>query len=179
MRLPERIETPRLLLRKSRLDDADAIFAGWASDFHVTRYLSWLRHESVGTTEVFLRDSDAEWSRWCAGPLLVESRDTGALIGSTGLHFKVADRAEIGFVFSRPAWGCGYATEAVRALLAEACTLAPLSVFAIVHPDNVASMRVLDKCGFTYDGVLRAYAPFPNLVPDKLFDVASYSCHVE
>lgn len=175
MRIPERIETARLLLRKPLLDDAEAVFTGWASDPVVTRYLSWARHESMRDTTGFLRDSDAEWSRWPAGPFLIESRETGALIGSSGLHFKAADRAEIGYVFSRHAWGRGYATETVLALLGEARLLAPLGLFAIVHPDNAVSVRVLEKCGFTRDGLLRAHAPFPNLDPHGLFDVARYS----
>lgn len=173
--LAERIETSRLLLRKPRLEDAEAIYAGWAGDLDVTRYLSWPRHESIADTEAFLRGSDDEWSRWLAGPLLVGSRESGVVIGSTGLHFESANRAEVGYVFSRDAWGFGYATEAVRALLAEAHACAPLSVFASVHPHNAASMHVLEKCGFTRDGTLTRHAPFPNLDPDRLFDVARYS----
>ncbi len=43
MHLPERIECSRLVLRRPRLDDATAIFAGWAADPIATRYMMWRR----------------------------------------------------------------------------------------------------------------------------------------
>jgi len=175
MRIPESIETQRLLLRKPQLEDAEAIFARWASDPEATRYLSWSRHQSLADTVGFLHLSDDEWSRWPAGPYLVECRQTGVLIGSSGFAFEAANRAGVGYVLSRDAWGLGYATEMVRALVKEARTIAPLNLFAVCHPDNTASMRVLEKCGFMREGVLSAHARFPNLCPDRLCDALSYS----
>ena len=43
MRAPERIETPGLILRRPRIEDAEGIFARYASDVDVTRFLSWPR----------------------------------------------------------------------------------------------------------------------------------------
>jgi RimJ/RimL family protein N-acetyltransferase len=57
------IETPRLILRKPTREDAEAIFARYASDPEVTRLLGWPRHSSVNVTRTFLAFSDAEWSR--------------------------------------------------------------------------------------------------------------------
>ena len=50
--LPE-LETERLLLRKMRLDDAEALFA-YASDPEVTRYVPWDTHRSMEDSESFL-----------------------------------------------------------------------------------------------------------------------------
>ena len=44
--VPERIETPRLILRKPMLEDAEEVFEAYASDPEVTRYLTWLTHTS-------------------------------------------------------------------------------------------------------------------------------------
>jgi RimJ/RimL family protein N-acetyltransferase len=76
--------TTRLVLRKPRLADAPAIFERYASDPEVTRFLSWPRHSTVADTRTFIEFSDAEWTRWPAGPYLVESRD-GVLLGGAGL----------------------------------------------------------------------------------------------
>lgn len=177
--LSEQIRTPRLLVRRPRPEDAEAVFTGWASDPVATRYLSWPRHTSVAEALAFIHWSDEEWDRWPGGPLVVESLDTGALLGCSGLSFETAGRAEIGYVFSQQAWGRGYATETVLAVLEAARPLAPLGLFAGVHPDNTASARVLDKCGFTNEGTLREHACFPNLDPDRLLDVSMYSYTVD
>jgi RimJ/RimL family protein N-acetyltransferase len=119
-RAPERVVTRRLVLRRPRPDDAGAIFARYARDPEVTRWLAWPRHASLDDTRAFLAWSDAEWERWPAGPYLVEAREGGALLGSTGLAFETARRASTGYVFARDAWGRGFATEAVEALVERA-----------------------------------------------------------
>jgi len=174
-RLSKQIQTPRLLLRRPRPDDAEAVFTGWASDPVATRYLSWPRHTSTADTLAFIHWSDEEWGRWPGGPLVVESLEIGALLGGSGLSFKTAGLAEIGYVFSQQAWGQGYATETVLAVLEAARLLAPLDLIAGVHPDNTASVRVFEKCGFTGEGMVREHARFPNLDPDRLLDVSMYS----
>ncbi|MBN1628689.1 MAG: GNAT family N-acetyltransferase [Thermoleophilia bacterium] len=178
-RLSEQIRTPRLLLRRPRANDAEAVFTGWASDPVATRHLSWPRHTSVADALAFIHWSDEEWSPWPGGPLIVESLETGTLLGCSGLTFETDGRAEIGYVFSQQAWGQGYATETVLAVLEAARPLAPLDLFAGVHPDNTASTRVLEKCGFTSEGTLREHARFPNLDPDRLLDVSMYSYMVD
>jgi RimJ/RimL family protein N-acetyltransferase len=57
---------------------------------------------------------------------------------------------EVSYAFSPSAWGKGYATELVRISLAHA--FGPLSaqeVHAFAKPENAASVRVLEKCGFS------------------------------
>ena len=51
MKIPEQIETERLVLRKPRMDDAPAIFNGWAQDHEVGRYLTWRPHQRREQTE--------------------------------------------------------------------------------------------------------------------------------
>ena len=55
---------------------------------------------------------------------------------------------EVGYGLVREAWGWGFATEALRALLAETDAMG-VRVRAAVRPENKASLRVLAKCGFT------------------------------
>ena len=172
---PERIETERLVIRRPVDGDAEAIFTRYASDPAVTMYLGWPRHASVDDTRAFLAFSAREWCQWAAGPYLVEARDEGMLIGSTGMAFETPERAATGYVFARDAWGRGYATEALRAMVVLAPSVGLRRLHAMCHPLHHASIRVLEKCGFEREGVLRRYAEFPNLAAGEPADVVCFS----
>jgi [ribosomal protein S5]-alanine N-acetyltransferase len=78
-------------------------------------------------------------------------------------------------VLARQAWGVGFASEALAAMvgMAESCGVQRL--YAVCHHEHRASARVLEKGGFTLEGTLRRYAEFPNLAPGALCDVLCYS----
>ena len=173
----ETIETERLLLRRPKQSDAQAVFHRYASDREVTRYLSWPTHRSVADTLAFLGMSDEEWRRWPAGPYLVLTRENGSngsLVGSTGLFYKSATRAVTGYVFAKDAWGQGYATEALLAMVDVAQQTGIQRLEAICHAEHSPSAHVLEKCGFTREEVRRDHFVFPNLKPQKKSDVFSY-----
>ena len=167
-------ETARLLLRPPALSDARPIFERYASDPEVTRYLGWPRHIAVEDTEAFVAFSQVEWARWPAGPLLVFARDTSRLLGATGLVMETPHSAATGYVLARDAWGRGYATESLAAMVRLAAELGVTRLHAQCHTEHRASSRVLEKCGFEREGVLRRHSIFPNLSPEPL-DVFSYA----
>ena len=175
MKAPERIETERLVLRRPRLDDAEAVFARYASDPDVSRYMAWRLHESPRTTRMFLEFSDAEWARWPAGPYLVESRADGRLLGGCGFAFEAPYRAAIGYVFAKDAWGQGYATETVHAMVDIGRMLGVARLYALCHVDHAPSAHVLEKAGFAREGVLRRYLEFPNTGAVGPCDVLCYA----
>jgi RimJ/RimL family protein N-acetyltransferase len=170
----DRLETERLLLRQPRLNDVQTIFDRYSSDPEVTRYLGWRRHGSLADTRAFVEFSTSHWTRWKTGPMLVISREDGTLLGSTGLMLDSEQRAQTGYVFARDAWGQGYATESLQAITGLAHALGLTSVYALCHPDHRASWRVLEKCGFTRDGVAKDTFVFPNLSPEPITPL-SYS----
>lgn len=163
MTAPPEIETNRLRLRRPRQDEAEAMFARYAGDSDVTRYVGWPRHTAVEHTQGFVAFSDSEWERWHAGPYAIFDKATGALLGGTGLSFETPSRASTGYVLAKDAWGKGYATEALHAMADLAPRLGVVRLYALCHTDHRASWRVLEKCGFTREGILRSYAPFPNI----------------
>ncbi len=160
---PEQLETARLRLRKPTAADADAIFHRYSSDPIVTRYLGWPRHTSVDDTRAFLAFSDAEWEKWSAGPYLIESLEDRRLLGGTGFGFETPRVATTGYVLATDAWGRGYATEALAAIVAIGGSVLLDRLYALCHPDNAASVRVLEKCGFVLEERLEAFDGFPNL----------------
>jgi RimJ/RimL family protein N-acetyltransferase len=129
----------------------------------VTRYLAWPRHRSVGDAEAFVAFSDSEWSTNGYGPYLIWTDDAAGLIGSTGLH---ADGAEVqtGYVLAKDAWGHGFATEALAEMVSLARVLGKRTLVAYCHPDNRASSRVLETCGFATHATHEQHV-YPNLAP--------------
>ncbi|HJN45727.1 MAG TPA: GNAT family protein [Vicinamibacterales bacterium] len=174
MKAPATIETPRLILRRPAAGDAAAMFSRYASDPAVTRYLGWATHQAVDDTRAFLSFSDAEWERWPAGPYLICSRAGGELLGGTGLGFETPQRASTGYVLARDAWGQGYATETLQAIVKPARRAGVQRLYALCHPDHRPSRRVLEKCDFQLEGTLRRHSEFPNLRRGVAVDVLCY-----
>jgi [ribosomal protein S5]-alanine N-acetyltransferase len=157
------ITTARLSLRPPTLADAEAIFTRYASDPAVVRYMAWPRHETLTHTQAFLQFSAAEWERSAAGPYLIESREDGLLLGSTGLAFETPELSSTGYVLARDAWGKGYATEALHAMVSLARGLGVKEIYALCHPEHQASAHVLRKGGFQLEAARSPLATFPNL----------------
>ncbi|HEY8519442.1 MAG TPA: GNAT family N-acetyltransferase [Gammaproteobacteria bacterium] len=174
MKAPATLRTARLLLRRPVAADADAVFARFASDADVTRYLSWRRHITLEDTRAFIAMSEAQWDSSPAGPYLIERAEDGLLLGSTGLACDGPSRAETGYVLARDAWGQGFATEALQAMVELAPTVGVRRLYALCHTEHAASARVLEKCGFVRERVLPRHVEFPNLAPGELADVFCY-----
>jgi RimJ/RimL family protein N-acetyltransferase len=168
------IVTSRLILRPPEAEDAAPIFRRFAADSEVTHFVGWPRHMSIDDTIAFLEFSSSEWRRWPVGPLIIESRADGTLLGSTGMAFETPDRASTGYVLARDAWGLGYATEALAAVVVTAQDLAVTRLYALCHPANSPSIRVLERCGFSREDILAKHLVFPNLCDNKPQDVACY-----
>lgn len=96
------------------------------------------------------------WSLMNFGYWLVEEKASGAFVGEIGFaDFKrdmqppIQGTAELGWALSPAMQGKGYATEALQCALAWGKTHLPSKqVNCIIHPDNLASLRVAAKCGF-------------------------------
>ena len=175
MKAPAQIETTRLSLMQPQAADAASIFERYASDPDVTRFLGWPRHESVADTQAFLRFSAVEWERWPAGPYLIRSRSDRRLLGGTGFGFEGPQQSATGYVLATDAWGRGYATEALGAVIEVARRIGVARLYALCHPQHRASWRVLEKCGFVRDGNWTKQAEFPNLSPGVQQDVLCYA----
>jgi [ribosomal protein S5]-alanine N-acetyltransferase len=175
MKAPETIQTARLLIRRPVSTDAEAIFRRYASDPVVTRYLSWPTHRTLADTQAFLAWDETEWQNAPSGSYLIFLREEDRLLGSTGLSFKTPTRAVTGYVFAQDAWGNGYATEALMAMVELARQTGVQRLEAVCHVDHRPSAHVLEKCGFQRDTDLRESFAFPNLAPGVRSDVLSYA----
>jgi ribosomal-protein-alanine N-acetyltransferase len=170
---PEHSETARLILRRPTLADLEAIFA-YASDAEVTRWLAFPRHETLDDSRTFMRLSDEAWSRNGMGPYLIASKTTGEVLGSTGLDLQPQLRATTGYVLARAVWGRGHATEVLAGIVDIARSLGLRRLDACVHPDNLASIRVLEKVGFSRVSACDTHW-FPNLTTSRPLPAYEYA----
>ena len=146
------IVTERLILRPITPADAVAMHA-YKSNPEAVRYVPYAPLQladvagRIGTTWSNTRFA-AEGDAVC---LAVEERETGSLIGDVVLFWRSAtDRSgEVGYIFDPGATGRGYATEAVRALLALGFDgLGLHRIVARIDERNTSSARVAERLGF-------------------------------
>lgn len=140
------LETARLTLRPQEWGDALALFA-ILSDPEAMRF--WNRpalSDPAVAEEMVAEQQEAAAAGLCRYWTVLEGRDP---VGSVDLSLIQDASAEMGFLFRRDRWGHGLATEAVRAVVAQA--LGPLRLMHLaagVQAGNQAAIRVLEKAGF-------------------------------
>lgn len=159
------LETSRLILRPPTLADADAVYREYATDPEVVKYLTWKTAERVEETRSHMADQLAKMARGETWPWVITQRREGRLLGMIELRTESGGFAmSFGYVLARPAWGHGYMTEALAAVLAFAFeNPAIYRVWAIHDVDNPASGRVMEKAGMRREGVLRRAVRHPNV----------------
>ena len=100
------IETDRLLLRRFRMVDADAMYQNWASDPEVTKFLTWTTHGNVNVTKYLLSDwvkryEESSYYNW-----VMELKETGEIIGNIYVVKLREDisAADMGYCMGRAWW---------------------------------------------------------------------------
>lgn len=158
---PETFRTNRLILRRITLADAEAIFATYAQDPDVTRYVIWQPHRHLGDSREFLQRCVERWEAGSEFTWAICLPD-GTLIGSFALRVD-GHKANTGYGVARPHWGKGYATEALQAVVDWALQQPQIyRVWATCDCENPASARVMEKVGMTREGILRLWLIHPQ-----------------
>ena len=152
------LETADLVLRQVRTEDAKDIFR-YASDPEVARYVMWEPHRSISDTRAYIRYVRSLYRRGLPSSWAVVHKLSGSVIGSIGFvgYSPVHHAAEIGYSFSRQYWNCGFATQALNAVIDSAFNrIVRLHRLEAQHDvRNPASGRVMEKCGMHREGILR------------------------
>jgi ribosomal-protein-alanine N-acetyltransferase len=146
------LETSRLTLRPFREKDVDLLSALMANqDFMRFSLGVYTREQTVGFLEKVLA-----WE--CDGlpsQFAVETKTNGALLGYCGFFHQVVDEEneiEIGYRLHPDYWNKGIATEAATAVRDHAFRDLKLPrVISLIHTENVASRRVVEKLGMTLE----------------------------
>ena len=173
MQPPSLFRTERLRLRTPGLDDAEAIFEEYAADPDVTRYMTWVPHETSDTVVEFLRGLQQRHEDGTEFAWVIEKADLQRPIGMIGARAR-GHKVDIGYVLARPYWNQGFMTEAITAV--STWFLSQTGVFrvwAVCDTQNPGSARALEKSGFEREGMLRRWIVHPNC-PDGPRDCFMY-----
>ena len=155
----QRIETDRLILRRFRSEDAEDMYANWASDPEVTRFLTWPTHSDVDVSKAVLADWIPKYEDGGFFNCAMEDKNTGKVIGNISVVklIESIDAAEMGYCMSRAYWGQGLMPEALRAVMDYLFDVVGLNRVAACHDaKNPKSGRVMVKAGMKLEGILRA-----------------------
>ncbi|MBV8467143.1 MAG: GNAT family N-acetyltransferase [Burkholderiales bacterium] len=150
--------TQRLVLRELVPDDAEALF-----DIHSDeQVMRWFGADPIATVDqakqliaMFAdwRTPPASGTRWA-----IVRRADDQLLGTAGLFKwnRSWHNCVLGYELGRAYWSMGYMQEALHAMLDYGFSTMHLHrVQAEIHPDNAASIRVVQRLGFSYEGTHR------------------------
>lgn len=155
----EPIRTERLILRPSRLSDAEAAYQRRRLP-EVARYQNWempftRERAEQRMAEVAAMDGPVDGKWWSL--TVVDAAAPERILGDLAVRVTWGGRgAHIGYTFHPDYWGLGYATEAAQAMVRYLFTDFGVSrVESSLHPDNPSSARVTEACGLIFEGLTR------------------------
>lgn len=148
------LETPRLILRGMRVQDAADMF-DYSRRPEVTRYLLWTPHPDIGYTREYLtyigqRYRTGDFYDWA-----ILHRESSRMIGTCGFtNIDLdANAGEVGYVLNPDFHGRGLATEAVRRVVGFGFDILKLHrIEACIMQGNHPSGRLLERIGMTFEG---------------------------
>ncbi len=155
-RIPE-LRGERLLLRRIRHADAEDMYT-YSKRAEVTRYLLWVPHPCLEHTRQYISYLQEQYRSGELYDWAITLAESGKMIGTAGFTAVHAEHssAEIGYVLNPDFHNHGYATEAVRLVLDFGFRVMKLHrIEARCFENNLASRRVMEKCGMSYEGTAR------------------------
>jgi RimJ/RimL family protein N-acetyltransferase len=153
------IETGRLLIRKwdveNDLDDAFAFYGDEETMRFIPGGVKDREQTRASLQRMFDRDQEDGFGIWP-----VVHKTDARVIGVCGV-FHIPDHGtdvEIAWLFNKAYYGRGYATEAARVVMQFAFDELRLPIlYALIHQDNAASIRVAERLGMDYSRLIHAY----------------------
>ncbi|MBI3651930.1 MAG: GNAT family N-acetyltransferase [Acidobacteria bacterium] len=148
--MPE-IETARLRLRPCRPDDIDEL-ARIRANPEVMKYIGDGRPQSRGEVKEVIREIHQHWRVHHFGRWAVAQQQDDTIIGLCGLSYlEDTSEVELGYTLAQPYWHQGFATEVAAAALRYGFAEVQLErIVAVAYPENLASLRVLEKIGMRF-----------------------------
>lgn len=148
------LETNRLILRMWKKKDAPALYE-YAKNPNVGPHAGWKPHESVHESRMIISQLFLTNMCWA-----IVDKESGKVIGSIGLEedkFRPDVKSkELGYSLAEDHWKKGFMTEAAKRVIHYAFDDLKLDLLMIRTGDaNLRSQRVIEKCGFAYEGTLR------------------------
>ncbi len=145
------IETQRLRLRPFNLEDSVPLHKILEVEGILLYFPTSDPPDQERVAKLVQRQID-HWDEHGYGWWAVEAMDNNQLIGWNGLQYlPETDEIEIGFLLAKPYWGTGLATEGALVGINYGFNALKIpTIIGIVHPENFASQRVLEKIGLVF-----------------------------
>ena len=159
------LETERLSLRRLSTDDAAFIF-GLVNQPSFVKHIGDKGVRTRADAVAYIQNGPvASYERFGFGLNLVELKGSGIPIGICGLLKRdTLPDVDIGFAFLPEFWSKGYAVESAAAVMDHGRKVLGIGrVLAITAPDNVGSIKVLEKIGFSFEGMTRLSEDAPEI----------------
>ena len=166
------VETDRLLLRKFAYEDAGSMLNNWVADDSVQHMYGEPSYKTIDAVYSLLDKyiggyNDDHYFRWA-----VIEKESGECIGQ--IAYFLVDKnnhfGEIEYCIGKAFQGRGYASEATRAVIDYGFDRIGFHKVQIcVRPSNISSRRVIEKCGFEYEGSLRDYFYMDGKYEDRMY----------
>lgn len=147
------LETERLLLRTFSTEDAGLIYE-LNREPDVTRFTGDPINDIAHAQQVLDQIILPQYVLYNHGRWAVHTKPALEFIGWSGLKSRPErNEIDLGYRFLKSAWGKGYATEAAFACIKYGFEKLGLKrIVGRAMPGNIASLKVLEKCGMTYIG---------------------------
>ncbi|MDI9488382.1 MAG: GNAT family N-acetyltransferase [Bacillota bacterium] len=168
------IETKRLLLRRFKESDIPAAYNNWMNDDKVTEFLRWPTHKSIDDTRKVIKDwidlyKNKDFYQWAI--VLKEIDQPIGTISVVNMNDRL-DIVHIGYCIGSKWWNRGITSEAFLSIIPFLFYDVKVNRIESQHdPNNIASGKVMLKCGLKYEGILRQ-ADFNN---KGIVDAVMYS----
>ena len=143
--------TERLILRQFTMNDREALLA-ITQEPDIFQYFPTKSAWTMDKAERSIEHQTNHWQTFGYGQMAVTLRETGQLMGWCGLEFLLdTNETEVGYLLGHEFWGKGYATESAQACVEFGRSGIGLQeIIGLTDPLNIASQRVLEKCGLTF-----------------------------
>lgn len=142
------IKTARLVLQPLRSTDAERLVQIYQRK-GVLRYFPNPNPPQLERVQRFIAEQQGHWEVHGYGNWGIIAKGESEIIGWAGLQYlPELEETEVGFLLDHSYWGKGYATEVALASLKFGFEQVEADhIIALVHPENLASRRVIEKCG--------------------------------
>ncbi|MEK4073508.1 GNAT family protein [Paenibacillus sp. FSL K6-1122] len=164
------LETKRLLLREIKQSDSQDIFQYFSSD-EVTRFYDLESFTTIKQAEELIqrwteRFENGQVIRWG-----IALKSDNRIIGTCGFHgwMKQHHKAVMGYELAPEFWRQGYMTEVTQKIVEYGFKNLELNrIEAFVEPENAGSRKLLERIGFSEEGILKEHFYWKNRFVDNV-----------
>ncbi len=167
------LQTERLILRKMTLRDVNDLYE-YASEPEVAKFVTWDYHKNISYSKKFLKSILKKYKEHKVAPWGILLKENNKLIGTGGYVWWMPNHksAEIGYALSMRYWNRGLMTESVKEIIRFGFEKMELNrIEARCKLNNIASEKVMQKCGMKFEGILRQQM----FVKNEFHDLKMYS----